>query len=260
MAVRVALLQVCVLDDEPVEARVRRVLDWTTEVARDHDVVVLPEMWTIGAFATDLVPAAAQMIGGPLVAELSAIAADTDAWLFAGSLPERGLLGDFFNSQVVFDASGEIAASYRKIHLFGFNGGETSVMTHGEELVVVDSPLGPAGLATCYDLRFPELFRGLATRGAQAFVIPAGWPRRRAPHWQVLVRARAIENQAYVLAANLAGTHAGVPMAGLSAVIDPQGEVLVEAGTDEEALSVEIDLERVAAWRGAFPVLADRRL
>jgi predicted amidohydrolase len=260
MAVPVALLQVSVSDDEPVSARVQRVLAWAAEVARTHQVVVLPELWTIGAFATDLVLPAAEPLDGPLCRELARVAAETNTWLFAGSVPERGSNGECYNTQVVFSATGQLAASYRKIHLFGFNGGETTVMTHGDELVVVESPLGPTGLATCYDLRFPEMFRGLVARGAQAFVMPAGWPERRANHWQVLARARAMENQTYVLAANLAGTHAGVPMAGLSAVLDPQGEVLVEAGDDEETLSVEIDLERVTAWRGAFPVLTDRRL
>jgi predicted amidohydrolase len=232
-------------------------------VAADHDLVVLPELWQIGAFAVDRVIETSEVIGDALCQRLAAIAAAQGAWLFAGSFPERveGPEGPvFYNTQVVFGPDGALRCSYRKVHLFGFNGGETTVMSSGADTVVAPGPLGPTGLATCYDLRFPELFRALVDAGAQAFVVPAGWPQRRQSHWQVLARARAIENQAFVLACNLAGTHAGVPMAGLSMVIDPQGEVLGQAGVDAEVLSVAVDPARVSAWRSAFPALEDRRL
>mgnify|MGYP003847780571 CR=1 FL=1 len=133
-------------------------------------------------------------------------------------------------------------------------------MSGGDELFVVETPLGATGLATCYDLRFPELFRALTDGGASAFLLTSGWPTPRIEHWDILTRARAIENQAYVLACNESGTHGGVPIAGGSMVIDPQGEVLAEAGPGEEILSVGIDPARVAAWRGAFPALEDRRM
>jgi predicted amidohydrolase len=264
MPVRVALIQVSITDDEPVADRIERVLALTAEVAADHDLVVLPELWPIGAFAIDLMPVHAEPLQGPLCRSLAQVAVDSGAWVFGGSFAERveaesGEI-DYFNTQVTFSPDGALAGYYRKVHLFGFNGGETSVMTSGADVVVVDGPLGRTGLATCYDLRFPELFRALVDGGAEAFVIPAGWPERRVAHWQVLARARAIENQAYVLACNEAGTHGGVPIAGCSMIIDPQGEVLAEAGTGEEVLSVEIDPDRVAAWRGAFPALEDRRL
>ncbi len=264
MTVRVALIQVRVTDEEQVGERIPRVLDLTAEVAARHDVVVLPELWPIGAFAVDLVPVHAERLLGPLCRSLAGVAQRTGAWVFGGSFAERveadnGEI-DYFNTSVVFDPSGELAGSYRKVHLFGFNGGETTVMSGGGDVVVVDAPIGRSGLATCYDLRFPELFRAMVDRGAKAFVIPSGWPERRISHWEVLARARAIENQAYVLACNEAGTHGGVPMAGRSMVIDPLGEVLAEAGTGEEVLSVTVDPDRVAAWRGAFPALDDRRM
>ncbi len=264
MSVRVALLQVGVTDEEPVADRIPRVLDLAAEVAGHHDVVVLPELWAIGAFAVDLVPVHAQPIGGPLCRSLGAIAERTGAWVFGGSFAERveadtGEI-DYFNTSVVFGPSGALVAAYRKVHLFGFNGGETAVMGAGDDVVVVDAPVGRTGLATCYDLRFPELFRSMVDRGAQAFVIPSGWPERRVTHWRVLARARAIENQAYVLACNAAGTHSGVPMAGCSMVIDPLGDVVAEAGAGEEVLSGRVDPARVAAWRGAFPALDDRRM
>ncbi len=265
MSVAVALLQVGITDDESVPDRVARVLAWTREVAAGHDLVVLPELWPTGAFATDLMATHAEPLGGPLCSALAQVAADTGTWVFGGSFSEcvesRDGEVERFNTQVVFAADGSLAGVYRKVHLFGFNGGETTVMSGGQDAVVVEgSPIGAAGLVTCYDLRFPELFRRLLDAGAEAFVLPSGWPERRQTHWQVLARARAIEDQAYVLGCNAAGTHAGVPLAGMSMVIDPQGEVLAEAGAAEEVLSVTIDPARVAAWRDAFPVLDDRVL
>ncbi len=263
-SVRVALLQVLITDDEPTPARIERVVTMTAQAAAEHDMVVLPELWPIGAFAIDRMTAHAEPLDGPLSQALGAVAADSGAWVFGGSFPEVVVGPDgsvrHFNTQVVFDPSGALVARYRKVHLFGFNGGETTVMSSGDQVEVLDGPLGRIGLATCYDLRFPELFRALVDRGAQAFVLPAGWPERRMAHWQVLARARAIEDQAYVLACNEAGTHGGVPIGGGSLVIDPQGEVLAEAGAGEEVLSVDIDPDRVAAWRGAFPALDDRRM
>lgn len=116
------------------------------------------------------------------------------------------------------------------------------------------------GLATCYDLRFPEQFRLLVDAGATVLVVPAGWPARRREHWTLLARARAIESQAYVLACGTAGTHAGVELAGHSLVVDPWGAVLAEAGPGEEVLTAELDPGLVARTRADFPVLRDRVL
>lgn len=116
------------------------------------------------------------------------------------------------------------------------------------------------GLSTCYDLRFPELYRRQVDAGAQVFVIPAAWPSARVAAWRTLLQARAIENQVFVIACNTAGTHAGTEMGGNSAVISPMGEVLAEAGRGERTITIDIDLDDVATARAAFPVLADRRL
>ncbi len=265
MSVSVALLQVEVSDDEPVDARIARVLADAHRAAAEHDVIVLPELWPIGAFAVDLVVPHAQPLDGPLCRSLARVAAREGTWVFGGSFPERVEEPDgsvrHYNTQVVFDPDGNRVGAYRKVHLFGFNGGETTVMSSGGHTPqVAASPLGTVGLATCYDLRFPEMFRRLVDAGATTFVLPAGWPERRITHWEVLCRARAIEDQAFVLACNQSGTHAGVPMGGRSLVVDPQGEILAEAGTGEEVLSVELDPSRVTAWRAAFPALGDRRL
>ena len=173
---------------------------------------------------------------------------------------------------------GGVLATYRKIHRFGFGEGEPTLMEAGEQVVTSRSravqdrdgwahavPAAPAepvvvGLATCYDLRFPEQFRLLLDAGAQLVIVPAAWPAPRVEHWRLLGRARAIENQTIVVQCNTGGTHAGVEMGGHSQVVSATGEVLAEAGGGEEVLVVDVDLAEVTAWRQRFPVLADRRL
>lgn len=115
-------------------------------------------------------------------------------------------------------------------------------------------------MATCYDLRFPELFRRLGDLGADVIVLPAAWPMPRVEHWRLLGRARALENQSWVLQCNTAGTHSGVEMGGHSQVVAPTGEVVAELGSEEDVLLTDIDLSLVASVRADFPVLADRRI
>lgn len=181
-------------------------------------------------------------------------------WLHAGSVVERDGSGGLYNTSLVFDPEGGLRAAYRKIHRFGFDEGEAVVMGGGREIVTAAAPFGILGLATCYDLRFPEQFRLLVDAGAQILAIPAGWPSRRLEHWRLLARARAVESQAFVLACCTAGTHAGVEQAGHSMVVDPWGTVLAEAGPDEEVLHVDLDPGQVATVRAEFPVLRDRIL
>jgi predicted amidohydrolase len=133
-------------------------------------------------------------------------------------------------------------------------------LSGGEDLVVTHTPLGATGLATCYDLRFPELFRALTERGATAVLLTSGWPRVRLEHWDVLTRARAIENQYWVIACNQVGEQHGVVLGGGSVVIDPRGDVVARAGVGEEILVAEVDPLLSEQARGQFPVLNDIRL
>ncbi len=224
------------------------------------DLVVLPELWTTGAFAYELFGSEAEPLEGPTYEAMAKAASDAGVWLHAGSIPERDPEGPLYNTSLVFSPSGELAAAYRKIHRFGFDKGEAVLMGAGSELVTVRLPQTVIGLGTCYDLRFPELFRGLVDAGAETLVLPAGWPERRRSHWTLLAKARAVENQSFVLACGTAGTHAGVPQAGHSIVVDPWGEVLAEAGAGEEVLTVEFDPSRVSVTREQFPALKDRVL
>ncbi|MFJ3758678.1 carbon-nitrogen family hydrolase [Streptomyces sp. NPDC090080] len=256
---RASLIQIDVNENESVEARRRRVTALVREQA-GADLVVLPELWTTGAFAYEEFATEAEPLEGPTFEAMAKAASDAGVWLHAGSIPERDPEGPLYNTALVFSPSGEPAAAYRKIHRFGFDKGEAVLMGAGQDLVTVRLPETTLGVATCYDLRFPELFRALVDAGAETMVVSAGWPERRRAHWTLLAKARAVENQAFVLACGTAGTHAGVPQAGHSIVVDPWGEVLAEAGAGEQVLTVDLDPARVAATREQFPALKDRLL
>ena len=188
-------------------------------------------------------------------------------WLHLGSLAVRRADGRFANRGFVIDASGAIRARYDKLHLFdvalptGETWRESAAYAPGEESVVVDTPLGRLGLAICYDLRFPALFAALSGEGATILAVPAAFtvPTGKA-HWHVLLRARAIESAAYVIAAAQTGDHAdGRRTFGHSLVIDPWGEVLVERATGAGLATFEVASDRVEQARSRVPVLAHRR-
>ncbi|WP_328537723.1 carbon-nitrogen family hydrolase [Streptomyces sp. NBC_00344] len=264
---RASLIQIAVNPSETPDSRRLRVAAMVREQA-GADLVVLPELWPVGAFAYESFADEAEPLEGPTYRAMSEAARDAGVWLHAGSIVERAAPGGgsapdgtpLYNTSLVFSPDGGAAAVYRKIHRFGFDKGEAVLMAAGDELVTVGLPDTTLGLATCYDLRFPELFRALTDAGAQVLVVPAGWPERRRSHWTLLAQARAVENQAYVLACGSAGAQAGVQQAGHSIVVDPWGEVLAEAGPDEEVLTVDLDPSLVARTRDQFPALKDRRL
>ncbi|SCF63332.1 carbon-nitrogen family hydrolase [Streptomyces sp. Ncost-T10-10d] len=256
---RASLIQIAVDPDESVNSRRQRAASLIA-AQRGADLVVLPELWPVGAFAYSDFVDEAEPLQGPTHDIMAKAAADAGVWLHAGSFVERAADGTLYNTALVFTPEGERAAAYRKIHRFGFDKGEAVMMGAGEELVTVALPQTTLGLATCYDLRFPEMFRGLVDAGAETLIVTAGWPERRRAHWTLLAQARAVENQSYVLAVGTAGTHAGIQQAGHSIVVDPWGEVLAEAGADEAVLTVEFDPSKVAATRAQFPALKDRRL
>ncbi|GAA1966702.1 carbon-nitrogen family hydrolase [Kitasatospora viridis] len=256
---RASLIQLSVSDAEPVAERRARA-DALVRAQRGADLVVLPELWALGGFAYDAWSAGAEPLDGPTAELMARAAKDIGAWLHAGSIVERDPDGPVYNTSLVFSPGGDLVQTYRKIHRFGFDSGEAVAMGAGQEIVTAGTEFATLGLATCYDLRFPELFRALLDAGAELMVVPAAWPARRREHWSLLARARAVEEQAFVLACNTAGTHAGVEQAGYSVVVDPWGTVLAEAGPDEEVLTVEFDPAEVARARAEFPVLRDRLL
>ena len=260
MSVTIALIQLDCSSAEPVSERVARAHALVAEAAERAQVIVLPELWHVGAFDMEAARANAQAIDGPLVTGLAALAREHGVWLHGGSFAEVTPDGEHFNTSVLFTPDGQLAASYRKIHLFGFTGGETTLMSGGEELVVIDTPLGPTGIATCYDLRFPELFRALIAGDATVFLLCSGWPTPRIAHWDVLAQARAIENEAWVIACNQVGQQGPVTLGGHSIVVDPKGTVVALAGDEETIVYAEIDADLPNQWRAEFPVLEDIRI
>jgi len=271
---RVHVLQIGYGDDEPVADRVARVAALVAE-QRGADLVVLPELWAPTGFGYQSWAEHAEPVDGPTVRAIAEAARVAGVTVHAGSIieratddappGERGPRGrGRWNTSVLIGPDGAVQAVYRKIHLFGFAGGEPAFLEPGEDVVtaVLPTSAGPVtlGLTTCYDLRFPELYRRLVDAGTRVFVVPAAWPARRVEHWTLLGRARAVENQCVVVQCNTAGTHAGVAMGGRSQVVSATGEVLAEAGDGEQVLVVDVDVEAVEKWRTEFPVLADRRL
>jgi len=255
---RIAAIQLEVTDSEPPAERVLR----TADLVRSQpgvDLVVLPELWVSGAFAYTRWSDTAEALDGPIVDAMAVAARDVGAHVHMGSFIERDG-ADLYNTSVLFGPDGGVQAAYRKIHLFGFGEGEPTLLAAGKEIVVADVHGTAVGLSTCYDLRFPEMYRALLDAGAEVVLCVAGWPAARVEHWSTLARARAIENQVVMVALNTAGTHAGKEMGGRSVIVNARGAVLAEAGTTEDVLTVDIDVPDLHAWRTRFPVLADRRL
>jgi predicted amidohydrolase len=257
--VKVSAIQLATDESESNSARVGRATDLVARQA-GADLVVLPELWVQGGFAFTTFEATAEPLDGPTVSALSAAAATAGVWLHGGSIVERADDGRLYNCSLLFGPDGTLVATYRKMHLFGFSGGETTVLTAGTDVVTTEIDGVTVGLATCYDLRFPELFRRLVDRGAELVLMPAAWPAPRIGHWSLLVQARAIEDQMFVVACNGCGQQSGLRLGGRSAMVDPWGKVLAEAGEDEQVLAADLDLALVAKTRADFPVLADRRL
>jgi predicted amidohydrolase len=222
--------------------------------AQGARLVLFPEMFAYGfSMATDRI---AEDEGGPSADFVAALAREHDLWI-GGSAPERrpGHTRPH-NTFLLASPAGELHR-YRKIHPFTF-AGEHEHYDAGTEHVVVDIDGLRCGLFVCYDLRFANEFWALATR-VDAFFVVANWPARRRHHWSTLLRARAIENQAYVVGVNRVGTGGGLEYSGDSAILDPWGDVLCEATKDETMLLANLDAARVAEARRTFPVLADRR-
>jgi deaminated glutathione amidase len=236
-------------------------------------LIVLPEKWTVLGRDEDL-RAGAEGLDGPAIEWARALARELGVDLLAGSIVERlgaegaAAGGRLANTSVHIDPHGEVRAVYRKLHMFdveveGRTYRESAVTEPGEEIVVSETAEGVGlGLSICYDLRFPELYRILALRGARVIALPAAFtlPTTR-DHWEILVRARAIENQVFVIAANQVGPHPGGHhhSGGRSMIVDPWGVVLGRAEEREGHIVADLDLGRQAEIRARLPVLEHRR-
>ncbi|WP_028491819.1 carbon-nitrogen hydrolase family protein [Thioalkalivibrio sp. ALE19] len=247
----------------------RRMAEAAEQGAR---VLVLPENFAfMGMQETDVLDIAEAPDGqGPLQRFLAEQARALGVWIVGGTVPLQAPDGERVRSAcLVYDDRGELAARYDKIHLFDVHlpdnneaYTESRVYQPGDEVVTVDTPAGRLGLAICYDLRFPELFRALLDQGAEWLALPSAFTAQTGQaHWEVLLRARAVENQMYVVAAAQGGFHVnGRETWGHSAVIDPWGRVLGELGRNPGVLLGEIDGREVERMRTVFPTVSHRRL
>jgi predicted amidohydrolase len=239
-------------------------------VERGADLVALPELWNVGYFAFDSYAREAESVEGATLTELSALAERHDVGLLAGSIVEDLAASadagvdvpaeeGFANTAVFFDREGRRRGVYRKHHLFGYGSAETRLLTPGEHLPTVDFEGFTLGFTTCYDLRFPELYRDLTERGTTLVLVPSAWPYPRVEHWQTLSRARAIENLSYVATVNGSATFDEGTLLGRSTVYDPWGTTLASAGDDPALVTAEVTPDRVESVRDEFPAWEDRR-
>jgi len=238
------------------------------DAARDGaELVVLPEKWNLLGAATELEAGAEELEDGASIDAARRWARELGIHLVAGSIAERVAGAErLFNTSALIDPSGRLAAVYRKIHMFDVEVGgvtyrESEHEQPGEEIVTASAGAVEVGLSICYDLRFPELYRILAVRGARLITVPSAFTLATGrDHWEVLVRARAIENQAFLVAADQVGE--ALPhysSYGRSMIVDPWGVVLAQAADRQCFVAADLDLERQEQIRESLPSLANRR-
>jgi len=254
MTFRVALAQMAlkfgdlVGNDQKAENAVKKAVE------NKADIVLLPELWASGFDLAQTEKYASNLAGG-WFGRMSELAVHYEIAL-GGSLIEE-YQGDYFNTFALYNNNGDLLGSYRKIHLFQMLQ-ENVHFNQGKEIKVFDSAWGSLGMAICYDLRFPEIFRSIAVKGAKLILLVAEWPERRIEHWKILLQARAIENQCFIVAVNKTGTSQGAKLGGCSAVVNPMGKFLVLGDENEEVLVADIELEEVNKIRRWMPIFDDR--
>jgi predicted amidohydrolase len=229
-------------------------------------LVVLPEMFNC-PYRADAFPGYAETYtAGGTFSMLSSAAGEEGIYLVGGSVPERE--GErVYNASFIFGPDGSLLGRHRKMHLFdvelpgGIRVKESSTLGAGEEITLVPTEFGPLGVVICYDIRFPELIRLMALQGAKVIVVPAAFNMTTGPaHWDLVFRARAVDNQLFVVAASPArDASAGYVAYGHSMLVDPWGVVVARAGAGEEVLTAELDMAKIDKIRGDLPLLAHRR-
>ncbi len=263
---RVAALQMVSTSSvaENVATATRLIADAARQGA---SLILLPEYWAaMGMHENDKIALAEQIDGGPIQSFMASAAREYGVWLIGGTLPMAAQSADkVLNTMMVYNPAGERVTRYDKIHLFSFTKGEESydearTIVHGTEVAAFDAPFGKVGLSVCYDLRFPELYRALGD--CTLIVVPAAFTYTTGKaHWEILLRARAIENQCYVLAAAQGGRHQnGRTTWGHSMLIDPWGEIKAE-WADGEGLAIgDIEPHHLLRIRENLPALRHRKL
>jgi omega-amidase len=238
------------------DANLEQAIGFVKQASAKHsELILFPELWSSGY---DLKNAARYAPVNASILEVLASLARDEKIAIGGSLLEK-VDGQFYNTFYLIDQAGQVAGKYRKIHLFRLMN-EDRWLRAGDQPQTANFPWGTAGMAICYDLRFPELFRHYALGNASLVCLPSEWPSKRINHWKVLLQARAIENQMFIAAVNSVGQTGHETFGGESAIISPWGEILAEGDSQTEALlTAVVDFEQVESVRQTIPVFQDRR-
>ncbi len=252
---RIASIQLNVIEESKKKA-----LEHASDMIRRSqgaDLVMLPELWNIGFMSYDRYRDEAETQEGPTLSLLRTLAKELSCYLHTGSFVEK--IGDrFYNSSFLLNPKGEILGNYRKIHLFGHQSQETEILTRGTSISVIPTEFGTFGLAICYDLRFPELFRKMVDQGVEYFLVCSAWPYPRLEHWLLLNRTRALENLSYLISSNSSGMNRGKQFLGHSMAVDPMGNILAGGGDEECIVWADVDRNTLLKTRAEFPFLKDR--
>ncbi|MDD4493236.1 MAG: carbon-nitrogen hydrolase family protein [Eubacteriales bacterium] len=262
---RLSICQTKVVDNKKsnIENAIKEI---TAAAGKGANIAVLPEMFNTPYDSKLFREYAEDINNGATVRAISEIASKLGIYVAAGSIPE--LFQDkVYNTCLMFDPKGRIIAAHRKMHLFDINIKdkikfmESETLTSGDKMTVVDTGLCTMGISICYDLRFPELYRLMSAQGAKLIIVPAAFNRVTGPaHWELLIRARAVDNQVYIAAASQSySNEAGYKAYGHSMAADPWGNVICRAGQGEETVSCEIDLAFLDKVRTELPVLKHLR-
>ena len=261
---KIALCQMATfMDKEDNKAKAKKLVD--KAAANGAQVVVLPEMWNT-PYSNNYFRPFAEPQDGPTVRFLSDLAKDNDIYLIGGSVSELDD-GKVYNTSYSFDRQGNIIGKHRKVHLFDIDvkGGirfmESDTLTAGDKTTVIETEYGKIGVAICYDVRFPELSRNMALAGAKLIVLPAAFNMTTGPaHWDLTMRARALDNQVYFAACSPARDVDGVYVAyGNSCIASPWGEFVAHAEEQETIIYGDIDFDYVDAIRQQLPLLKHRK-
>ena len=266
----IAVAQLYIEPAETEANRKRALAAIQTAASRGAELVVLPELFNVGYFAFDSYARNAEGLAGETLTAVRESATAQGVGVLAGSIVEDLALSadagfetpadeGYANTAVFVDDDGEIRTVYRKHHLFGYGSAEQELLTPGESLPTTEFGGFTVGTTTCYDLRFPELYRALVDSGVTLVLVPSAWPYPRVEHWQLLPRARAVENLSYVVAVNGVGEFEDATLCGRSGVYDPWGTPQAALGEEAGVALTRLNPEAVERRREEFPVLRDRR-
>ncbi len=253
-------MQIASVQLQVVEDSKEKALEHASQMicqCRGADLILLPELWNIGFMSFNRYREEAETQQGLTLTLLQTLAKELSCHLHTGSFVEKR--GDrFYNSSFLLNPEGKILGSYQKIHLFTYQSQEAEILTPGTSITVIPTDFGSFGLATCYDLRFPEFFRKMLDQGAEFFLVCSAWPYPRLEHWLLLNRTRSLENLSCLISSNSVGFNRGTQFVGHSLVVDPMGQIIA-GGHDEECIVWgEVNREMVLRARAEFPALRDR--